>query len=105
MLFVAPYQGCHVAEQVIHNESMTLTKHTPLYLVEFEPSGLLFQQGGNHVLHLMLWGESMTMSCPPASPRPSVTCLRNGMVLNMGNIAAEALFVKGTFQQFLMRSF
>ncbi|XP_062327656.1 proteoglycan 4-like [Osmerus eperlanus] len=65
VLFVAPYQGCHVTEQ-----------------------------GGDHVLHLKLWGKSMTMSCPLAPPLPSVSCFMNGMVLSMGNIAAAALYVK-----------
>ena len=32
VIFVAPYQGCHVAEQVIPNESMTLTKRTSIWL-------------------------------------------------------------------------
>ena len=59
---------------------------------------MLIQQGGDHVLHLKLWGESMKMSCPLASPPPSVSCFMNGMVLNMDKIAAEAFKVKGKFK-------
>ncbi|XP_062329748.1 uncharacterized protein LOC134029586 isoform X8 [Osmerus eperlanus] len=65
VLFVATYQGCHVTEQ-----------------------------GGDHVLHLKLWGESMKMSCPLEPPHLLVSCLMNGMVLNMGRLAADAIYVK-----------
>ena len=40
-----------------------------------------------------------------APPRLIVSCLMNRMVLNMVKHAADAVYVKGTFQQFLVRSF
>ena len=59
---------------------------------------MLIQQDGYHVLHLKLWGESMKMYCPLAPPPPSVSCFKNGMVLNMDTIEAEAFNVKGKFK-------
>ena len=47
----------------------------------------------------------MKISCPLAPPRLKVSCVMNRMVLNMGKHAADAVYVKGTFQQFLVRSF
>ncbi|KAJ7999442.1 hypothetical protein DPEC_G00194480 [Dallia pectoralis] len=67
VMFVAPYRGCHVT-----------------------------QQGGNYVLPLRLWGATMTMSCPVASPTPitpSVSCFSSGMVVKLP-VAADALKVK-----------
>ncbi|XP_055726049.1 uncharacterized protein LOC129815894 [Salvelinus fontinalis] len=64
VVFVAPYQGCHVT-----------------------------QEGGNYVLPLRLWGAPMTMSCPVAPPPPSVSCYLSGMVVKLP-MAANALQVK-----------
>ncbi|XP_014023129.2 uncharacterized protein [Salmo salar] len=65
VMFVAPYQGCHVT-----------------------------QEGGNYVLPLRLWGAPMTMSCPVAPPPPpSVSCYLSGMVVKFP-MAANALQVK-----------
>uniref|UniRef100_A0A4W5QZY9 Zgc:175135 n=1 Tax=Hucho hucho TaxID=62062 RepID=A0A4W5QZY9_9TELE len=65
VMFVAPYQGCHVT-----------------------------QEGGNYVLPLRLWGAPMTMSCPVAPPPPpSVSCYLSGMVVKLP-MAANALQVK-----------
>lgn len=65
VLFVAPYQGCHVT-----------------------------QQEGNYVLPLRLWGTPVTMSCPIAPPPPSVCCFPTGMVLKIGGVMASGLKVK-----------
>ncbi|XP_011612153.1 uncharacterized protein [Takifugu rubripes] len=62
---MAPYQGCHVA-----------------------------QQAGSYALPLHLSGIPMMMSCPTVSPLPSVTCYKSRMVLKISGVAANEVRVK-----------
>uniref|UniRef100_A0AAY4C0M8 Zona pellucida sperm-binding protein 1/4 Ig-like domain-containing protein n=1 Tax=Denticeps clupeoides TaxID=299321 RepID=A0AAY4C0M8_9TELE len=60
VVFLAPYDGCHV-----------------------------YQQAGRYVLPLQIWGTPFKMSCPIAS-QPTVSCLPSGMVVKLGRITAGA---------------